>query len=192
MDDTARETLQYLREKLGDLSEVNARIAVAEENLFRDYIRGYAVNKHATARRLGAQPTGFYERAAESAEGTSTAFGVTVSVAPREAFARAFKQVEITPRAGKKWLTIPAVAAAYGRRAGEVTDLQFVPLGAETAALMRRDKASGVDTVFYWLKKKVVQEQQRELLPSDAAVGEVAGEAAEDVFIELIAEGGVV
>lgn len=187
VEGTAREALNYLRRSLGDLTGINRQVAAAEERFFRDYIRRYAQGKHATAKRLGATPTGFYERAAESPEGTASAFGVVVTMGPGEAFARAFRDVEITPRAGKKWLTIPAVAAAYGRRAGSIDNLKFVPLGNDLAALMKRAQAGAEWTVFYWLKKRVLQKQQRELLPSDEGIAEVAGEAIEDALVRTLA-----
>lgn len=188
----ASAALLALSAELGDLTATNKRIAAAEENFFRDYLRSIASRRHATARRLGAQPTGFFERAAESPEGTADRTGATITVSPRSAFARAFGDVEIKPGPGKRYLTIPVAAAAYGRRAGEFGGgLVFIRTGpGKVPVLAKAGGDDGILQVMYLLVKKVTQKQQRELLPSDEAIAATAIEEIEDHLIETFNKGG--
>lgn len=181
----ASQIARYLVRELGDLTATNTRVAASEEAFFRDYLTETASFRHRTAQRLGAEATGFLERAAESPEGTADDKAAYIHLSPREAFARAFGRVTITPKAGSKWLTIPAHRLAYGRRAGTMPGLDFVQFSEDLAALVGRAKSTGESTVYYWLKKEVTQEQDRSLLPSDEAIGEVALEAIKDHFIEV-------
>ena len=191
-DSDAREILDLITEEVGDLKNVNARIAVEAEEFFRTYLTAVAKGRHKTANRLGAQPSGFFERAAQSPEGTSNSKGATISLSPGAAFARAFRPITIRPKGGKKWLAIPATKTAYARRPGEFGNtLSFLPLGKELAALVGRAKVNGKRVVFYWLKKKIEQKQERELLPSDEAISAKTLEVVDEYFDDLLEDGGV-
>ena len=78
--------------------------------------------RHKTATELGAKPSGFWDM-----EKTGLALGECTdehaSVALRHpGIARAFGDVKITPGEGKKALTIPLNALAYGKRAKDLWD----------------------------------------------------------------------
>ena len=105
------------------------------------YITENGKNRHATARRLGAEPTNAYEATASGIETVSddAGGGIVITEGVPEVFCNTFEDVLITPAPGKQWLTIPNVAAAYGKRAGEFGDtLQFQPRGTKLGVLVKR------------------------------------------------------
>lgn len=199
---TAGQMLAKIDAGLIAREELHQDIATREESVVREYLQSLAQTRHKTADRLGAMPTGHLERAAESVSSDSDASGATVTVTS-PGITRAFRDITITPGAGKKYLTIPATAEAYGKRAGAFSDLrlQFFGKGlmglvkAEQSAIATRAR-SGFDTqrnsrraplldagrgdVYYWLKKSVKQKQDRTLLPSDATLQAAAEEGTLD------------
>ncbi len=169
--DEATPILRSLIAGLEDPTGLHAEIAAEAEALTRDYIRSIAPSRHKTAESLGAKPTGYLERAAEGVTSRGESDAAVVALGGDVAgFARAFGDVTITPKKSK-YLTIPAKAAAYGKRAGEIDDLDLIVFKNSAAdsfamALGRRLEGGTVD-VYYWLRRKVFQEQDRSLLPSD-------------------------
>jgi hypothetical protein len=193
----AQRMLSQLDQKLVNRGELHEDIATRAENVTRDYLRGIARTRHATARKLGATPTGHLERAAESVHSFSDAEGATIGITS-PGIGRAFEDKVITPGPGKKYLTIPATAEAYGKRAGQFNDLRLAFFKGGLLALVKADqsslsdrKASGYSVekkaapkarppVYYWLKKSVTQKQDRTLLPSDAMLQAAAEEGTRD------------
>lgn len=169
--------------------------------------------RHATAFGLGAQPTGFLQDAyalATQPDAIEASPNQVILKLPRAAFARAFGDVNILP--ANKYLTIPACAEAYGRRAGTFNNLTFgyaydAKLGIWRKALVeakatkvsfgraRKDGTRQVKafssstglTAIYWLVAGVHQKQDRSLLPSDEAIVAAAREGAQD-YIEIVIE----
>jgi len=170
ISDGATPVLDGLIEALEDGKGLHSAIAAEAEVLTRDYILSIAPSRHKTAERLGATPTGYLERAAEGVTSRGEEDqAVLILGGDVGGFARAFGDVTITPKKGK-YLTIPNKAAAYGKRAGEIDDLEVLVYrksgGGFTLALGREDD-DGERDVFYWLVKEVNQKQDRSLLPSD-------------------------
>lgn len=138
---------------------------------------------HKTAYGLGASPTGFFADAARETQAPEVeGDGVSVSITKRGLRQRFFGGT-IRPTL-KKWLTIPAIAEAYGKAAGSFFNLRFVPLGPDLAALVERRAtlikrkrgkgASGfqpvaetIGAVFFWLKKQVTQHADPGVLPTN-------------------------
>lgn len=158
--------------------------AAAVCDLTRRHIVGQASRRHYSAGRLGATPTGFLEKAARK-----TVFHSDMShgevVIPSPGFGRAFHDINITPKS-KPFLTIPAHAHAYGRRASELRALGwklFRPAvkGTHKSDNRKRDLLMGYrdgETVcLYILKLRVHQRQDRSLLPSDDALTTTAARA---------------
>lgn len=89
------------------------------------------------------------------------------------------------------WLTIPARAEAYGRRAREFSNLAFVRFRADLAGLVQvggGDKEGG--GLFYWLVKRVTQQPDSTVLPSDQEIRDAAVAAAHEyATIQLKREG---
>ena len=93
-------------------------------------------------------------------------------------------RVSIRPRAGRKFLTIPAHQETYGRGPRDFGDDEFEFRVIESwmtfLALVWKE-TSGAHVkgeVAFWLRRSVTQKQDRTLLPSDAAYTEVGRRAA--------------
>jgi hypothetical protein len=178
----AQKMLAKLDAKLINRAELHHDIAARAENTVRDWLISLAGTRHATANRLGATPSGHLERAAESVHSESDATAATVNVTS-PGITRAFKDITITPGNGKKYLTIPATAEAYNKRAGTFNDLRLAFFKGGLLALVRPNKDAPKGErppVYYWLKKSVTQKQDRTLLPSDKLLQSAAEEGTRD------------
>lgn len=158
-------TLQRIRNAVANRRLLNARIAVAASGLTRKYVAG--LQRHKTAEKLGAKPTGHLQRASRGIEAASDAERAIIRIPRASGLGRAFYDITIRPGSGKRFLTIPADRRTYGRRAGEFPPgaLVFSTVGGRYPALMFKDSW----TVAYWLVREVTQKQDRTLLPSDSA-----------------------
>lgn len=170
--------------------ELNANIGRRAKQLTVNHLNAIAQSRHKTAERLGASPSGHWGQAAEKTSFTADGEGATVSIA-QPGIGRVAHDVDILPGAGKKYLTIPAIAEAYNQRAYRVSGLHLifrrrkgekarvVGLGMGAASEIKYGRtrkdgtrkitqtASRLETVWYWLVKSVHQKQDRTLLPSD-------------------------
>lgn len=160
------EEVQRLRGGLADQRQLHARIAVQGSEFTRDYLRG--LDRHKTARALGATPTQHHARAARGIESESDAETATIRIPRSSGLARAFQDFVIRPGSGNKLLTIPADKRTYGKRAGEFAPgvLVFAMSVAKRTPLLVFADGSGV---AYWMTPVVRQKQDRTLLPSDQA-----------------------
>lgn len=175
---------------LADAEQIHSYIAPQVEELTRLYLNAIAPGRHSTAERLGADPTGHLGRAASAVESGHDDEAAYITIPRIYGLGRAFQDYVITPKNGKKWLTIPATASAYGKRAGEFSDLKFVPFTDDLAALMARSKSDGKYIVVFWLKKEVTIEQDRTLLPDDQAFGEAAARGVDFYIEDVEGKGG--
>jgi hypothetical protein len=173
-DEQVIKLLGRLRSSLTDKGALHQSIGTYAEQLTRQHLTVLAGTRHDTARRLGASPTGHLARAAETvtSRGTQDAAIVTV-VSP--GISRAFGDLTITPRSSK-YLTIPAAAESYGRRARTFGDLRVAFFGRGRMALVQPDPDGSRDRVLYWLKKQVKQRQDRSLLPPDQDFADAAAQ----------------
>jgi len=104
--------------------------------------------------------------------------GATVTINdPR--FAQKVYGGTIKPGAGKKYLTIPAIAQAYGRSAQIIEGLKpiirmiagerrAVALGKGETVISKKGNPRlkpGTETIWYWLVKSVTQEPDPQALP---------------------------
>lgn len=139
--------------------------------LVRSHLSKLGSWKHQSAENLGAQPTGFLQKAARgTVHHANDTGGEVIIPAP---LGRAFHDVEIRPKEAP-YLTIPASAEAYGKRAGVLA-----ALGWKIWRPKKRDflmgSVNGEDPkILYWLKESVRQKQDRELLPNDKSMQEAA------------------
>jgi hypothetical protein len=132
---------------------------------------------HETARSLGAEPSGLYERAADSVESpVIESDGVSVSI-PEQGFAQRYFGGTIEAPPGG-FLTIPATAEAYGKRARDFDNLRLIIFGdTELAALVAPSRSGGKTDegdVYYWLVRSVTQEGNKKILPEDEEILEPA------------------
>lgn len=157
-----------------DLVVVHKRQAEQAGEMTRTYLTAVSNGRHATAQRLGAAPTGFWGRAAESVNWQASASEAVVGVSG-PGVGRAFHDVDILPGPGKKYLTIPVHGAAYGVRARELARrIPLVLLGSGKGAKKARVIGMEVDgrkqvIAMYVMVPKVHQKQDRTLMPSDEA-----------------------
>lgn len=138
------------------------------QNTIRDHLAGVSLARHETANRLGASPSGFWEKAAENVGRNESLradeAGAVVTVA-HPGIGRAFHDVDIVPGAGKKCLTIPLAAEAYNQRAYRMEGLFVVRPKGKQPFLARKDGA-GIKPM-YLLVPAVHQKQDRTLMPSE-------------------------
>lgn len=172
-DDSVIKMMARLRTQLTDKTELHKSIGSYAEIPTRQHLTTLAGTRHATANRLGATPSDHLARAAKSVTSRGTDDAAFVSITS-PGISRAFGDVTITAKSGK-WLTIPAIAEAYNRRARTFNDLRVAFFGkgrmalvkAEQSSLADRKESGGRSEVYYWLKKSVTQKQDRTLLPPD-------------------------
>lgn len=117
--DTATPALRSLLQGVQDRRARNVVMASAATDLVRHHFRALA----GTNRNPWGRPATFWQRMRASTTALADALRAAV-VMPREIAARFFGTV-IRPKGGKKFLTIPATARAYGRKAGSFSDLRF-------------------------------------------------------------------
>lgn len=210
ISDQATPILAELQRKLEDRTELNRSIAAVSEVLTRRHIAEVAAPlRHTTAKRLGAKPTGYLNRRANAIESSGTREEAIIRLggAP-EIFARVDGPVII--RAKEKLLTIPATAEAYGRRAGEFSDLRFVMFPSGAKALIRapghkrgpervrpvpkiragrgsseKRRQGPHPEVVFWLRDEVELPQDRGLLPSEDQYTQAAELGARDYLKTL-------
>lgn len=183
--------LALLTAGLEDLASFNAKLSLDELALIQRHLIGIALDRHDSARRLGAEPSGFWAEADKQSVATSDGESATVSIT-HPGIGRVAHDVDIVPGAGKQWLTIPLEASAYGERAYRMSDLFFVqPTGKEHALLGRRTgKGKGEVEWLYLLLKSVHLPQDRTLLPPDEAFAQVARLSAAE-FVQAILDGRI-
>lgn len=170
--DRAEATLQAIRNALADRRPLHAEIAGNALSFTRDYL--ISNTEHRTANRLGATPTNFRSRQAAALSAEADNEGAILRIPRSTGLGRAFADITIKPLGGKTFITIPATAETYGRRAGEWSKDTFdfavisthrgpTPVLVWSAESDRHKKGD----VAFWLRRQVIQKQTRELLPPD-------------------------
>lgn len=183
--DTATPFLSRLTDELKDLKELHSYMAPQLEELTREYLRDIAGSRHATANRLGAAPTNhLLRRGADAVESGFDSTQVYVSLPRDSGLGRAFRDFDITPKNGKKWLTRPVHARSYGKRAREFNDLIFIPFDSERAGLFAKGQ-NGKLLMLYALRKRMHIKQDRTLLPSDQQFAEAAELGAREYIKDI-------
>lgn len=120
--------------------------------------------------KLGGRRTHFYgqvRRGVQKPELTSD--GVTV-VINNVGIAQRYFGGDIVP-VSAKWLTLPVHPLAYGKRAREFADLNYVPIESQPRAMLVRSNPNdpnGIGEVFYLLVKRVHQEPDLSVIPTQS------------------------
>lgn len=198
--------LAALLPKLEDPTQLNKHVAGEAEVLTANHLLGVK-SEHKTANRLGATPTYYFQNKSRAVESRYDAQGAEVviptgegalsnlsksaggaAVGSREAFAPAFGPVNIVA-INSRYLTIPAVAITYGRRAGEFPLLRFVPYasGAKALVMTTGKGAERKSVPYYWLKEEVSLKEDKTILPTDADYVAAAERGAESFMGEMMA-----
>lgn len=181
--------LRDLRSALGDRRKMHETIAADAKALTTDYIDAESPKRHKTATSLGARPTG-----AMTSTGVTSDYdgaGASVSI-PGIVFSRTFKDVEIKPTGGRRALTIPISAEAYGRRVKDDLDSEgwqfFLPKkknGGDGRTLMGVKPGSKEAIPMFLLVRSITLTQDRTLLPSDDEYESTAMNAINDYLEDL-------
>ena len=158
------------------------------------HIRRYAMSKHATARRFGAQPTRHYENGVGRIS-TSADSSRGYVVIPIPGISRAWGSVEITPvRANRLTIPItPGGETVYGKTVVELRALGWKffqgPRGHESEDILfgyrGKGKAREVKAMFV-LKTFVRLEQDASLLPTQEALLKKASNAIIKEVMEVV------
>lgn len=186
-----------------DQSRIAAPIGAAVKKLFQMHLLGNPSN------RQGWPSTGFWAGAARSTSYAVVRDGALVSVA-KQGVRQRYVGGEIHP-VKASYLTLPARAEAYGKRAGEFDNLvvawrreggksvpwALVEAPSQSVAFGRRRKdnsrkvTEGSEVggaVYFWLVKSVTQKGDRSVLPSDEEITNTAMMQVEDLMTRAINE----
>lgn len=186
----AASAVQEMRNALSSRRGLHTHMAERVKRVTQKYLR--QLNRHGSAERLGAKPTGHDAKAAAAVEAQSDEDAARVLIPRRTGLGRAFADVIIKPGSGKTYLTIPAHQLTYGRpvRSFPKGAFRFSVLHSwrTFACLMWVEDGSGhrAGEVAYWLRKEVSQKKDRTLLPSDELYAKEARYAA----LEYLSEQG--
>ncbi len=155
--------------------------------------------------QLGGPRTNFYAQAARNTRFQVTARGVKLSV-DQVGIRQRLQGGPILPRHAAH-LTLPAIAQAYGRRAGDFRQLELLwrRIGGQTRAVALVEAAaksprvrgpataSAGGKVLFWLVRSVTQKPDPSVLPTDQEMIDVASAGANEYFralLQRIAQGG--
>lgn len=201
-DDASLVLARYDRAINEDRTELNQRIATDALNLTRSHLEKIAPYNHKTAERLGATPTGYLTDVAELLTIYFDDYRATVEFPTKglEIFQRTLGPVEVHA-VNSKYLTIPATAEAYGKRAVEFKgELKFIPFANGTRALVKQSfktvpgkrpgttKKEVVNDVYYWLKESVLLPEDKTLLPSPEDYARVAAGSSGQFILQLFTD----
>jgi len=169
-------------ERLGSTlrARIHRNMGRAVQNLCRRHLLSLDATRHATANKLGAQPTHFLASAAAAAAQPQAlradASGAAITIV-HPGIGRVGHDVAIRPTGGRKYLTIPISAEAYGHRLMEGESARF-PKGffftSKNGNLLYGIKEGRAIHPCYALKTEVHLKQDRTLLPTDQEIRRTA------------------
>lgn len=182
--------LAELEEAMADRAGLNAEVAAGAESFLKAKGAEKAAATHGSANRLGAKPTGHLEKAYQDITAESNAEGAYLLIPSDSRLRAAFGPYSLdTPTAtGKEYYTIPVSGAAYGRRAGEFTDLFPLRVGPRQTPILARDLGGGRLETMYLLTKHIDVEEDPTLIPFDALLEEASTRAEQwhDALVEKL------
>lgn len=177
----AAQELQGLRTRLADSSATHSVIAGKAESFIKNFGQQTSQREHRTANRLGASPTNHLAKAYQSIEGQSDADSARLLVPRASRLRAAFGAYTARPTGGRKYLTIPVAAEAYGKRAGEIPGLVFMRVGPKKTALLAKPDGDGGITTYFLLVKKAEFKADPSLIPFEDLTSQSADAA--ELFI---------
>lgn len=175
-----------------NMRSILGNAGVRLNRLVSNHIRTIAAERHATANRLGAKPTGHFKASdVLPAKVNESDNSVTVTVTT-PGIVRAVKDVTILPKEAKS-LAIPLHASAYGIQPRELNDrgeyemFRIKKKGSKEPGniLYRRDGDELVP--MYLLVRRVFQKKDESLMPNQTQMMREAVNGAESA-IKLILE----
>lgn len=193
VDDKASSKIAALIEACGKEGRAHLHQVAANAlaNLIQRHIAYYAARKHTTARELGAQITGHYEKGSAAITSHGDAESGTVSI-PIPGIQRAWSDLDITPSNANR-LTIPISSKSYGHRVAELGALGWKffqgKKGHEAEDILFGYKGNGKDKevdAMYVLKTYIHQPKDPTLLPSKEELGKTAAESSVREVMRII------
>lgn len=176
--DESAASVQAIRSALANRRSLHAQMAQEATSFTRDFL--LQTPRHRTAERLGATPTGFRAKNARAIQADSDDEAAIVRMPRSTGLGRAFADITIVPRNGRTYLTIANDAETYGKGVRDFPEDTFefaIFMGARgpcpVLLWVEDGGAHRKGEVAYWLRRKVIQKQDRSLLPSDAGYQEV-------------------
>lgn len=199
--DLATPVVQSVQNGLGErLYRVGAQAVVV-------LVKGHLDGLNAARHRQGG--TNFYAGASRATQNAAIAAGATgavVSIAHvglrlrlRGGVVKAGRTTSRATGQPTRYLTLPARADAYRKRAGEFKNLEVAWGKRGPYALVekiakpgtgRLGETEGRGAVVYWLRKETTHRADRSVLPTDAAIGETASRAMATRLARIIQQGG--
>ena len=148
-------------------AEAPTRVGDAVVKLFQNHFLSLPPNKE------GWPSTGFWAEAAQACSYDVLDGGVEINVNKVGVAQRRWGGPIVPVNA--KWLTVPARADAYGRRASDFADLRFEFFKWNVAALVKDSPVSPRDgeernDVVFWLYRAVNQDPDPTVMPSDQSI----------------------
>ena len=195
--DRATPELQRMISSL-DLRKLKPEIGQSVVNLLKAHL--YNLNS-TRANDLGGTRTQFYSQAAKATQYRTPEGEVVVSV-NHVGIRQRLQGGPIKPKPGKKYLTIPAIAESYGKRAREFDNLRFIPTrrggmlveaDATRVSFGKKGAKSKGETggrVVYWLVPSVIQKPDSSVVPTPAEIEATAFQAVQKAFDRALSRGG--
>jgi hypothetical protein len=180
---TATPELQAIAGRLANPAAIHAAIAGSSERFLKKFGAARAKEEHRTATRLGAKPTGHLVDAYNRIESGSDTTAARLFIPAASRLRAAFGTYTVRPTEGRKWLTIPITAEAYGKRAREIDGLAFIFNQETTTALLIKRNGDGTYKPYYLLVKQVTIPEDAGLIPFDD-LAQNAADAAELYLIQ--------
>ncbi len=182
--------LQAVRRALANREPLHAKMATKATQLTRDYL--ISDTDHKTAQRLGATPTGFRAKNARAVQADWDNDAAIVRIPRSTGLGRAFSDITIEPKSGRKYLTIPDHAETYGRSVRDFPEGTFefaIFAGTRPSPVLIFAEDGGrhlKGQVGYWLRKTVTQKQDRTLLPFEEDYREISRQAIVAYIANLV------
>ena len=176
------ELLEGIDHRMADRAAIHAEMAGTAEKFLKTEGCKKAASEHRTADRLGAKRTGHLEDEYNKIEGTSNASAASLWIPGSGRLRAAFGTYTVRPGPGKSWLTKPIAPEAYGKRAREIPDLDFIFLKETNPALLIKRNGDRTYKPYFLLVKQSTIPGDESLLPL-AAMAEDAALAAEQYIL---------
>lgn len=159
----------------------------------RDFTRAFvaADASHATARKLGAKPTGHMAKTARRIEGEGETHRAVLKIPRKSRLRAAFGEFTIRPLPPHKWLARPDHPLTYGKMPSSFPPdtFNFVVLAAHRMfpVLMFANGAEK-GKVAYWLQRETKVKEDRTLLPWEE-LPQVAARVASAYVADMVKGG---
>lgn len=144
-----------------------------------EVVRDHLAGKNRIPNKNNFPKSGFYEGVAKGTREEVDASGVSV-VLPYPYRAKIIGPTVVRPVNGSTYLTIPMVAAAYGRRAREFSNLEFAMVPGVGPALVFE---GAEDTPVFRLVRKVTLNPDPEALPDDESIVAAVKRALDEIDV---------